>query len=109
MPNDKIDLSIGTQGRAILDHLAGYYGGNKAEAARQAFLLLLQQHAGYRDLVAEAVQALAAALEPDGRYDPADDPREVEVVERLATLLGSTAAAQGVRQALVMMRMEMTQ
>lgn len=52
------------------------------------------------DLVAAAVLALAAAIEPDERYDPADDPREAEAVGQLAQLLGSAPAALGVQKAL---------
>lgn len=54
--------------------------------------------------VRQAVLALATALEPDERYDPADDPREEQAVTRLAHLLGGLERARGVSEALHLLR-----
>jgi hypothetical protein len=54
--------------------------------------------------VRSAVLALAATLEPDEQYDPADDPRPEQAHARLAALLGSNERARGVSEALHLLR-----
>lgn len=57
-----------------------------------------------RDGVAAAVLALAAALRPDGLYDPADDPRPGAATLSLAALISNLSnprlVAEGVQIAL---------
>lgn len=72
-----------------------------SKIVRRALLELELQQSNLRQDVMHAVLALTAALEPDERYDPADDPRREEATQRLAALLGSTPAAEGIAQALV--------
>ena len=48
----------------------------------------------------EAVLKLAATIEPDGAFDPADDRRPAGAIANLAEHLGSRAAAEGVQLAL---------
>jgi len=54
--------------------------------------------------VRNVVVAFWAALEPDERYDPADDPRESEALAQLARVLGDETAARGVAEALYLLR-----
>lgn len=54
--------------------------------------------------VRNAVVAFWTALEPDERYDPADDPRETEALAQLVRALGSEVAARGVAEALYLLR-----
>jgi hypothetical protein len=76
---------------------------DKSKVVRLALKKLELQQSNLRQDVMHAVLALAAALEPDERYDPADDPRREEATQRLAALLGSTPAAEGIAQALVVL------
>jgi len=56
-----------------------------------------------RDAVCDAIMNLALTCEPDGMYDPVDDPRPEAAVLALADLLGNAStrdAAMGVQLAL---------
>lgn len=46
-----------------------------------------------RAAIADAVVALGQSYEPDGQYDPADDPRPEESARALAALIDEGAAA----------------
>jgi hypothetical protein len=82
-----------------LDRLRQHYGDDSA-TMRAALLCLELQQSHLRDLVRQAVLDLAAAVQPDERYDPADDPRPEQATLALAALLGSISAAEGVALAL---------
>lgn len=75
-------------------------GQKRGALVRELVRESLLARAAITDQVRAAVLDLAAAVEPDERFDPADDPREGAAVGRLAALLGSAYAAQGVADAL---------
>lgn len=82
-----------------LARLAPHFGG-KVGAVREALLELELRQSYIRDLVRDAVLQAAADVTPDGQYDPVDDPRPEQAVGRLAALLGSMPAAEGIVMAL---------
>lgn len=82
-----------------LARLAPHFGG-KVGVVREALLELELRQSYVRDLVRDAVLHAAADVTPDGLYDPADDPRPEQAVGRLAALLGSMPAAEGIVMAL---------
>ncbi|HUY75537.1 MAG TPA: hypothetical protein VMV29_02125 [Ktedonobacterales bacterium] len=53
-----------------------------------------------RDAIRDAVLAVAEALEPDGQYDPEDDPRPPQAVHQLAQLLEDPLVAESIAAAL---------
>src|SRR5271165_5049069 len=57
-------------------------------------------HSDYHLQVRDAVLSLALTIEPDELYDPADDPRPVDAMQRLTQLLDSPEAALAVGEAL---------
>jgi hypothetical protein len=82
-----------------LQRLMEQYGD--ASATMRKALLHLELEQGYvRDLVQQAVLDLAAAVQPDERYDPEDDPRPEQATLALSALLGSVPAAEGIGLAL---------
>lgn len=95
----KLDIDFGP----LLDQIAAEAeasGKKRGELVRELVRESLLARAAIAGQVRQAVLDLAAAVEPDERYDPADDPREAEALGRLARLLGSAYAAQGVAAAL---------
>lgn len=92
-------ISFDAASRARLSRLEEQFGG-KSAAVREALLQLELQQSFTRDLVRDMVLEIATAVEPDGRYDPAEDPRPEEAALRLASLLGSMPAAEGIVMAL---------
>lgn len=59
-----------------------------------------EKHYQYRMAVRAAVMRLALTCEPDGQYDPADDPRPVDAVQNLTLIVDSVDIAQGIQEAL---------
>lgn len=53
-----------------------------------------------RDTITAAIVAVGIALEPDGQYDPADDPRPEAAVRHLAQLIEDPLVAEAVALAL---------
>lgn len=53
-----------------------------------------------RDAIRDAVLAVAEALEPDGQYDPEDDPRPAHAIHQVAQFLEDPLAAEGIAAAL---------
>ena len=53
-----------------------------------------------RDAIRDAVLAIAETMEPDGQYDPADDPRPTQAAHTLAQLLEDPLVAEGITAAL---------
>ena len=53
-----------------------------------------------RDAIRDTVLAVAEAMEPDGQYDPADDPRPTQAIHLLAQLLEEPLVAEGIAAAL---------
>jgi hypothetical protein len=96
----KLDTDFGELLYQQLAAEAEARGQKRGELVRELVRESLLARAAVRDQVRAAVLALAAAVEPDERYDPAGDPRESEAIGRLAALLGSAYAAQGVAEAL---------
>lgn len=100
MAKDRLDVYLGADLLAWLEAESQAAGTAKAEIIKEA----LRERRLARSLLAEqirqAVLALAAAIEPDERYDPTDDPREAEALAALAQFLGSAYAAQGIADAL---------
>lgn len=100
MAKDRLDVYLGADLLAWLEAESQAAGTAKAEIIKEA----LRERRLARSLLAEqirqAVLALSVAIEPDERYDPADDPRESEALSVLARLLGSAYAAQGIADAL---------
>lgn len=86
-----------------IERLKGAMDLDASKIVRRGLLQLELQQSNLRQDVMHATLALAAALDPDERYDPADDPRREEATQRLAALLGSTPAAEGIAQALVVL------
>lgn len=89
---------------ARLKRLAEASQADQSTVIREALLLYELEQSYVRDNVRDAVLALAAAVAPDGQYDPADDPRPEQAVLALAALLGSVPAAEGVQLALMALR-----
>lgn len=62
------------------------------------------QHSLDRDAIRAGVLRLAETVEPDGQYDPADDPRPGAALLALTDALGNVndrAAAEGIHAALM--------
>lgn len=76
--------------RALLGTVATrYHGGNESAAIAAALAHHLERPA----LLRQAILDLAAAIEPDERYDPSDDPRTIAPTLRLMALLDAQAAS----------------
>lgn len=99
----RVTYTVDNEAQARIERLESELDLDKSKVVRLALRELELQQSNMRDLVMHAVLALAAALEPDERYDPSDDPRREEATQRLAALLGSTPAAEGIAQALVVL------
>lgn len=92
-------IGIGEADAARIDRLVGDYG-SKINVVREALLALELQQNYIQDAVREAVIWLAEAVGPDERYDPSDDPRSEDATLKLARVIGSLPAAQGIAIAL---------
>lgn len=78
---------------ALLSRLAAdYHGGNESATIAAALDSYIMQLSTRGDLIRQAVLALAAAQQPDERFDPADDTRAEAPHLLLAALLDETAA-----------------
>lgn len=101
MPAKRTDttFSLDTASRARLTRLEKSYGG-KSAAIREALLRLEVSESYARDLARDAVLAAAAAVRPDGQYDPADDPRPETAALQLCAVFGSMPLAEGILAAL---------
>lgn len=99
MANERLDVYLGEL-RPLLNAVADAGGRKPGEYLRDLFQRDLLGQAVLKDQVREATIALAAAIEPDEGFDPANDPREGEALGHLAQLLRSAYAAQGIAEAL---------
>lgn len=99
MPQARLDVDFGPL-LPLIREAAAAEGISAGELVRALARDGLADRSALADLVRIAVLDLAAAVAPDERFDPADDPREGAAVGRLAALLGSASAAQGVADAL---------
>jgi hypothetical protein len=96
----KLDVDYGEDLLAYIKVTAAARGIPAAVLAKELARDARLRDAGISDMVAAAVLNLAAAIEPDERFDPAEDTRESEAFTLLASLLGSAPAAQGITRAL---------
>ena len=96
----KLDIDLGENLRGAIVAAAQVAGETPSAYARRLIQDGISNERQFAAVVADAVAAVALAVEPDERYDPADDDRAEEPVLRLAQLLGSLPAAEGVAQAL---------
>jgi predicted transcriptional regulator len=103
MPGNRYSLRLDAESAARLDRLAEQHGGEASATMREALKLYELGQAHMADLVRDALLNLAAAIEPDQCYDPAEDPRRTEAVMALAAILGSVPAAEGAAQALTVL------
>lgn len=78
---------------ALLSRIAAdYHSGNESATIAAALDVYLGSITTRGDLIRATVLALAAAQQPDERYDPADDNRAEAPHLLLAALLDETAA-----------------
>jgi predicted transcriptional regulator len=101
--SNRYSLRLDAESAARLERLSEQHGGEASATMREALKLYELGQAHMADLVRDALIDLAAAIEPDGRYDPTDDPRRAEAVMALAAILGSFPAAEGAAQALTVL------
>lgn len=93
MADKRKNIYVGEADRALLDRLAAeYHGGNDSAAYSAALHAYVATLAGREALIAQAVLDLAAAIEPDGAADPAEDERAERPHLLLAALLDESAA-----------------
>lgn len=96
----KLDIDFGAELLDWIDREAAATGQPRGTLVKALVLDARLQRDGIKPLVRQAVLDLAIAVEPDERYDPADDPRESEAVTALAALLGSYVTAEACAEAL---------
>lgn len=97
----KLDVDFGADLLAQISAEAEATGLARAEVARTLVREALIARGELRMRIHLAVVALGATVEPDGQYDPAeDDPRQAAALTQLAQLLGDTAVAEGIMDAL---------
>ena len=96
----RLDIYLGEPLRQQLDEDAALLGITSAELLRRCYQEQRLSWPVLRDQVQAAVLACAAAITPDGRFDPADDNRLDQPLSELARQLGSAYAALGVVEAL---------
>lgn len=102
MPQQRLDIDFGPL-LALIEQQAAAAGLKRSEVVRQLVQDGLAARGDLKTLIRQAVLDLAAAVEPDERYDPADDPREAAAVAQLAMLLGNHPAAEAISEALMML------
>jgi hypothetical protein len=94
------DIRFGKDGIERLERLARESNKSSADIAREAVFAYEVAQSGFRDTVRDAVLNLYHVMQPDGQYDPVDDPRSEDAVRKLGTLLGSMYAAEGIQLAI---------
>ena len=98
----KRDVRFGREGMARLTRIAKQEQTTPSEIVRKSVIKYELDNAEFRDTVRDGVLTLLAALIPDERYDPEDDPRQDQAVLDLGVLLDSLYGAQGVAAALTL-------
>lgn len=90
--------------RERADRLSGALQSDLSKLVRLGIQNLDQEQEYIRDLVRNAVWKLIAALEPDEGYDPEEDTRYEEAIQELTDLIGSIYIAEGIAEAIAMLR-----